>query len=146
MDAFTYVVNVEGAVVRDGEYLLVERSAEEEHAAGLLAFPGGTVEQTPGSEDPIEATVARELREEVGLEVTSVEYVRSKTFETDTGLTCLDLVTLCRATGEATPREPEEVAAVHWLSPGEIRGHEAAPAYLEPDLAALERARRGDSG
>ncbi|MFC7769614.1 hypothetical protein ACFQS5_12840 [Salinirubellus sp. GCM10025899] len=42
-DEHALAVNVEGAVVRDGPYLLVERVAEEEHAGGLLAFPGGKV-------------------------------------------------------------------------------------------------------
>jgi ADP-ribose pyrophosphatase YjhB (NUDIX family) len=47
-------VNVEGAVVRDGEYLLVRRAGDEEHASGLLGFPGGKVEQPPGCENSIE--------------------------------------------------------------------------------------------
>ena len=54
MDEYTYFVNVEGAVVRDGEYLLVERAAAEEHAAGLLGFPGGKVETVSGVDGPIE--------------------------------------------------------------------------------------------
>jgi 8-oxo-dGTP diphosphatase len=113
MEEYTDVVNVEGAVVRNGEYLLVERAADEEHAAGLLAFPGGKVEQPPGGDATIGTTARRELREEVG----AVEYVRSRTFEA-AGTPCVNVVTICEyAGGEASVREPEEVAAVHWLSP-----------------------------
>ncbi|WP_254839513.1 NUDIX domain-containing protein [Natronomonas marina] len=145
MDEYTYVVNVEGAVVRDGAYLLVERAADEEHAAGLLGFPGGKVETDPGVDAPIEATARRELREEVGIEVGDVEYVHSRTFETDTGAACLDIVTRCEHVGgEARPRSPEEVAAVHWLTPAEIEARDAAPAFLEGDVERLERARTGD--
>lgn len=36
-----FVINVEGAVLRKGKWLLIERSDEEEHAGGLLAFVGG---------------------------------------------------------------------------------------------------------
>lgn len=65
----TYVVNVEGAVVRDDEYLLIERAAAKEHASGSLSFPGGKVEQSPGGDATIEATARCELAEEVGIEV-----------------------------------------------------------------------------
>ena len=85
MDGYTYIVNVDGVVVRDDAYLLIERGANENHASGLLAFPGGKVEQQPGNENAIETTVRRELSEEVGVEVGTVEYVLSTTFETDDG-------------------------------------------------------------
>ncbi|WP_396610600.1 NUDIX domain-containing protein [Haloferax sp. S1W] len=143
MDQYAYVVNVEGAVVRDGTYLLIERSEAEEHAAGMLAFPGGKVEQSPGETAPIEATAQRELDEEVGVEVGAVEYVLSRTFEA-AGTQCLNVVTLCEYEGgEAHARAPEEVAAVHWLSPEEIRDHDDAPEYLKEDIEALEALRSG---
>lgn len=85
MDEYTYLVNVDGVVVRDDEYFLIERGADEDHASGLLAFPGGKVEQPPVGEDTIETTVTRELYEEVGVEVETVDYVLSTTFETDDG-------------------------------------------------------------
>lgn len=142
MDANTYVVNVEAAVVRDGEYLLVERAADEEHAAGLLAFPGGKVEQPPGGEDTIEATARRELDEEVGVRVGTVESVASRTFAADDGTPCLNVVTLCAYRGgEPRVREPEEVAAVHWLTPAGIRAHDDAPPYLDADVGRIEAVR-----
>lgn len=143
MDADTYVVNVEGAVVRDGEYLLVERAADEEHASGLLAFPGGKVEQPPGGEETIEATVRHELDEEVGVDVGTIEYVTSRTFEADDGTRCLNVVTLCTyRDGEPRVRDPEEVAAVRWLAPEEIRERDHAPPYLEADVDRIEAVRR----
>lgn len=143
MEEYAYVVNVEGAVVRDGEYLLVERAAGEDHAAGSLAFPGGKVEAPPGSDAPIEATATRELAEEVGVDVGDVEYVHSRTFEADPGVECINVVTHCEyAGGDARPREPEEVAAVHWLSPEEISGHENVPGFLERDVERIEAHRR----
>jgi len=134
----SFVVNVEAAVVRDEEFLLIERAAAEDHAPGLLAFPGGTVEHGVGP-DAIESTARRELREEVGVEVETVEYVCSRTFELDDGTRCLNVVTRCPyASGDARPREPEEVAAVHWLSVEEARAREDAPVHLLADLDQLE--------
>lgn len=134
-----FVVNVEAAVVRDDEFLLIERAAAEDHAPGMLAFPGGTVEHGVGT-DAIEATARRELREEVGVEVEAVEYACSRTFELDDGARCLDVVTRCPyASGDARPREPEEVAAVHWLSAEQAQARDDAPAHLLSDLERLDR-------
>lgn len=131
LEEYGYVVNVDGAVVRDDEYLLIERGADETHAAGTLAFPGGKMEAPPGTDDAVAATARRELREEVGIEVGAVTQVCSSTFEADDGTPCLNVVTLCeRVGGEARVREPDEVAAVHWLPPAALRDHPDAPPYL----------------
>jgi len=138
MEADTYLVNVDGVVVRDGEYLLIERAAGEAHAGGTLAFPGGTVEQPPGSENPIETTVRRELNEEVGIEVGNVAYVTSRTFESDDGSQCINIVTMCEhVRGEPFPRAPDEVAAVHWLTADEIRASDP-PAFFERYVDRIE--------
>lgn len=137
-----YVLNVDGAVVRDGEYLLVERAAEKGHAAGTLAFPGGRVEQGPGSEDTFESTARRELREEVGIEVGAVQYVCSSTFEDDRGTRCCNVVTLCEQVGgEAHARAADEVAAVRWVTPAEIVAHEDAPDFLSEYVDRIEAVR-----
>ena len=132
MTDYDYVVNVDGVVVRDDEYLLIERGADEDHAPGVLGLPGGKLEAPPGTDDAIEATARRELAEEVGIEVGSVEYVCSGTFETDTGRQCLNVVTRCEYTGgEPAPQDPEEVAAVHWLTRQEIETRDDVPAFTE---------------
>jgi 8-oxo-dGTP diphosphatase len=142
MEDYGYVVNVDGAVVRDGEYLFVERGADESHAAGSLAFPGGKLERPPGGEEAIERAVERELAEEVGVEVGSVEYVCSRTFEADDGTPCLNVVTLCEHVGgEAHRGAPGEVAAVRWLTPASLAERDRAPDYLRRDVERVERFR-----
>jgi len=48
------------------------------------------------------------------------------------------VVTWCEYVGgEAEAREPEEVAAVHWLEPAAIEAHPDAPAYLLADVERL---------
>lgn len=132
MDEYAYVVNVDGIVVRDDDYLLIERGGNEAHAAGQLAFPGGKIEQPPGGNNTIEATISREISEEVGIEIGDVEYVYSNTFESDTGVQCLNIVTLCEyVSGTAHPRAKSEVATTHWLTYQEIKAHEDVPVYTE---------------
>lgn len=142
MDEYAYVVNVDAAVVRDGEYCCIERSADEDHAAGELSFPGGKLEAPPGTADAIERTAAREVREEVGVEVGEVRYVCSSTFEADDGTPCCNVVTLCAyEAGEACVREPAEVAAVHWLTPDAIGEHPDAPPYFREYVERVEAVR-----
>lgn len=138
-----YVVNVEAAVYRDGEYLLAERSAEENHAAGLLSLVGGKVEGVENAPTVLEDTVRRELREEVGVEVRDPEYVTSAAFVSDGGASVVNVVFLCRYdAGEARPREPEEVAAVHWLSPDAVADHPDAPAFTVEYVDRVEERRQ----
>lgn len=142
IDEYGYVVNVDGVVVREEEYLLIERARDEDHAAGRLGFPGGKLESPPDSEDAIETTVSRELREEVGIEVGDVEYVYSTTFEADDGSPCLEIVTLCEyLRGDAAPRAPDEVAAVHWLSSEELEARDDVPEFTERYVALVEEFR-----
>ncbi|WP_255151916.1 NUDIX hydrolase [Halorarius halobius] len=143
MAEYGRVVNVDGVVVRDGEYLLVERSAQKDHAAGVLAFPGGKLESTDG--DAIAATARRELAEEVGIEVGAVEYVHASTFEADDGTPCLNVVVRCEHVGgEAHPRATDEVAAVRWLTHGELHDHDDVPEFVAAYADMVEGVRAAD--
>ena len=121
---------------------MIERGEGETHAGGLLSFPGGKIEESPGISDPIEKTAVRELVEEVGVEISDVEYVLSKTFEADDGTRCLNIIALCEyASGDAHPRADDEVAAVHWLSYDEIKAHDDVPDFVEEYVDQIEKYR-----
>lgn len=141
MDDYALVVNVDVAVVRDDDYLLVERSSEEDHAAGTLAFPGGKVEPDALG-DAIRETARREVREEVGVEVGDVSYVTSNTFTADEGTACLNVV-VCAAheSGEPTAREPEEVADAFWLPYDDLLAREDVPEYVAAYAEAVAASR-----
>ncbi|MFB6139589.1 MAG: NUDIX hydrolase [Halosimplex sp.] len=145
MDEYGYVVNVDGVVARGDEYLLIERGADEDHAPGTLGLPGGKLEAPPGTDHALETAARREIEEEVGVAVGTVEYVCSGTFEADTGHECLNVVTLCEYEGgEARARATEEVAAVRWLTLAEIREHGDVPAYTETYVERAEADRNGN--
>ncbi len=40
-----FIVNVEGAINKDGKWLMIRRSMKEEHAGGELSLVGGKVER-----------------------------------------------------------------------------------------------------
>ncbi|MFN2228094.1 MAG: NUDIX hydrolase [Anaerolineae bacterium] len=141
MIADAYIVNVEGAVVKDGQYLMVVRS-EQEYAPGGLNFPGGKVEGVSSLDDVLEETLRREIAEEVGLEVhDEMAYLRSSAFVAE-GDPVVDVVFLCRhKAGAAFVADPAEVAAVRWMTAAEVIDHPEIPPWTKLSLELAERVR-----
>ena len=137
-----YVVNVDVAVhrERDGEseYLFIVRGADEAHAPSTLGFPGGTLEAHLGESEVLAATAAREVCEEVGVDIEAVEHVTSMTFELDTGQPCLNVVVTAEHVGrEAHVAAPEEVETVTWRTPDSVLENEATPPWTADLLDAV---------
>lgn len=116
-----FAVNVEAVIHRDGRFLMIERGPGENFGAGWLCFPGGTVEWGREWRDILERTAAREVREEVGLDIAGPwHHVENKVFAIDE-LRVLDVVLLARCdSGEPYIAAPEEVAGFAWMTAGEI--------------------------
>lgn len=138
-----FIVNIEGAIWREGRYLTIIRGAEESHAAGALSFVGGKVETAAAQEKTIfENTLRREIREEVGLEIDEITYVESRLFAASDGDLVINIVFLCRCqSGIVTIFDPGEVAAFAWLTPAEIRAHPATPPWIQDYLSSIEQVR-----
>lgn len=141
MLADKYIVNVEGAIFKDGQYLMIVRG-EEEYAPGGLTLPGGKVEGAGGAVDVLEETLRREIAEEVGLEVhDEMAYVRSGTFVAE-GHPVVDVVFLCRyKSGTAFPADPGEVAAVRWMALAEAIAHPETAPWTRLSLERAEKVR-----
>ena len=140
-DAF--VVNVEGAVEKEGRYLMIVRAANAAHAPGALSFPGGKVEVADAPADALEATLRREIREEVGVEVEDeMRYVESHRFETDYGKQVIGVTFLCRYRSGIPSADPAEVQAVRWMTPEQIL-RDAPPWFRPKKMRRIECLRRG---
>lgn len=138
-----FVVNVEGAVFKGNKWLVIERSAKEKHAGGLLSLVGGTVEREGNSKDILENTLRRELFEEVGVKVkANIKYVRNTSFEIENGSEVIDIVYLCEFDeGEPYAKSPDEVEAVYWMEYEEILSHPQAPIWLKESIQAAKDCR-----
>ena len=117
-------VPVVAAVIENaaGRVLVAQRPAHK-HLALKWEFPGGKVD--PG-ESP-EAAMARELREELGVEI---EILRSlPRFTHDYGTVLIAMIPfVCRlASGSAAPQAREHVA-LRWILPAELGALDLAPA------------------
>ncbi|MCJ8014320.1 NUDIX domain-containing protein [Paenibacillus sp. KQZ6P-2] len=135
-----FAVNVEGAVIQGNKWLVIERGAGEEHAAGTLSFPGGTALQEGFTQDILERTVRREILEEVGVETDeNMHYVYCSSFVTEKGCPVINVVFICPyAQGQPYLKSPEEVAAVYWMTTEELVNHPKAPPWT------IESVKRAD--
>lgn len=131
-----FIVNVEAAICKDGKWLLITRSTQEEHAGGTLALVGGKVDIEGDSLEILERTVKRECYEEVGIVIKDeVTFVYSSSFVTGDGRQVINMVFLCEYdSGTATAKSPDEVEAVHWMTREEILNHPLAPAWTKESI------------
>jgi ADP-ribose pyrophosphatase YjhB (NUDIX family) len=141
---YWYIVNVEAAILdQDGRYLMIVRGKEESHAPGVLTLVGGKVESAGNTGEILEATLRREVREEVAVEIhDDIAYLESNAFVADDGDPVVDIVFLCRYAG-GTPAigDPGEVAAVRWMTPAEILAHPLTPPWTRASIERAERVR-----
>ncbi|KAF7788320.1 8-oxo-dGTP diphosphatase [Pseudoalteromonas rubra] len=65
------IVNVAvGVIIRDAQFFVCKR-AKEQHQGGLWEFPGGKIE----AQETVTEALARELKEEIGIDVHSSEHL-----------------------------------------------------------------------
>ena len=144
LPSYWYIVNVEGIVTKEGRYLMIVRSEQESHAPGALSVPGGKVENAGNTANILEATLHREIKEEVDLEVhDDVYYLESKSFVADDGEVVVDIVFLCRYK-QGVPRlvEPDEVAALEWLTAEEVCAHPKTQEWTQQSIMLAEKKRQ----
>lgn len=139
-----FIVNVEGAIYKKDKWLLIRRSEKEEHAGGGLSLVGGKVEKEGLTSNILEEALKREVREEVGIEISNLTYVNSSMFETDTGQTVVDIVFLCEHKfGEPYAKCRDEVSDVLWMSTQQILDHTDLPVYLKDNIKLAEKMLKG---
>jgi 8-oxo-dGTP diphosphatase len=135
-----FIVNVEGAIYKNDEWLLIRRSEKEEHAGGGLSLVGGKVDKEGVTTDILEKTLKREINEEVGIEVSNLQYVNSSSFVTDSGIHVVDIVFLCdHVAGEPFAKSPDEVDDVIWMTTEQILKDFNLPSYLKENIKLAEK-------
>lgn len=144
METGTFFVNVECAIYKEEKWLMIVRSDKEEHAAGTLSMPGGTVEYTDSMDNVLEDTIRREVLEEVGVTLSDkLTYLESKHFLTASGERVLDIVFISEyASGEPSALSADEVASVEWLTIEEIQNHQQVPPWILQSMNLAEAARQ----
>jgi 8-oxo-dGTP diphosphatase len=117
-------IRVVAAVIqRDGKILACRR-APHKSLAGLWEFPGGKVE--PGETD--EVALAREIREELGIEITVGELIAESVAPAGEVVIHLNAYwAQTNVVGEVSSTDHDRLS---WLVPSEILSLQIAPADL----------------
>lgn len=132
----TDTVHVVAALIRQGDrFLVTQRTDDDPGWPGHWEFPGGGVE--PGESD--RAALAREMREELAVEVEVGQLFERVHHQTTTGSPLDMRIYSCRIrTGEP---QPIEVQAIRWIRIEEAEAL-AFPSADEPVLARIRRDER----
>ncbi|CRI58918.1 Nudix family hydrolase [Pseudomonas sp. CCOS 191] len=122
-------IHVAAAVIRgnDGR-ILIARRADSQHQGGLWEFPGGKVEEG----ESVEAALARELREELGIDVTRSRALIKVSHDYPDKQVLLDVREVQAFTGEPHGAEGQPLA---WVTPRELAQYEF-PEANKPIVAA----------
>ena len=123
------VIQVVGAVVRDGAKVLVGRRPLDKSCGGLWEFIGGKIES---GETP-EETLARECMEEAALKITDIRAIAETTHDYPQKTVHLILME-CRAAAGSSP-VPLEHLELRWVDANQARELEFCPA----DVGLLEK-------
>ena len=119
------VIEVVGAIIKEGGKYLVGQRAAHKTQGGLWEFMGGKIE--PG-ETPEEA-LQRECREELALEIEGSRIIDSVVHEYPEKTIRLTLLE-CRPKSSSVPQALEH-QAIRWVTPEEMRGMPFCPADAE---------------
>ena len=123
---FDYYLNNSAAVAclifdKENKLLLTRRAIEP--AKGMLDLPGGFVEPMERAED----AVIREIREELGIQITKAEYLASFPNEyvySGFSVFTIDLAFICDVDDLSAVVPADDVAAVEFVSLDEIRSED----------------------
>lgn len=127
-----FVINTEAAIYKDGKWLVGVRSKKEGEAPGLLSFVGGTVDESDtATVDTLEHALIREVKEEVGVVVEVLDFVKDTLFVSKRGNNVLNVVFLCTiSSGEPKISDTNEFEELIWLTTEEILEYPNVPKWL----------------
>ncbi len=123
-----------GVLVRRGDLILLGRR-QGSHGAGQYASPGGHLEHL----ESLEACCRREVREETGLEIRDVRFLRVMNVTEYAPRHYVDLAFVAEwASGEPVVREPDKVDRWDWYP------LDALPSPLFATMPSAVAALRGE--
>ena len=118
------IIKVTAAILeKDGKILIAKRKTGDKLFAGLWEFPGGKVEE---GETP-EECMARELKEELDIEVEVGELITSNKHKYPHGIFELLAYRVKHVSGEMVLNDHEEIK---WVTADEMSNYEFPPADL----------------
>jgi ADP-ribose pyrophosphatase YjhB (NUDIX family) len=132
-----HIVAVKAWIEKNNKFLLAKRGLHELHKPNTWSLPGGKVENETEEPNILQKTLKREIKEEVGIDVTDdIELVYNNSFIRTDGAHVVMLTFLCHyKSGEAEPIE--DTSKVKWLSIEELKKFKEAEDFLKREIKEL---------
>ena len=115
MDRFKICLAVHLLIIKDGKILLQRRGNPNKYAYGMLAMPAGHLEEGESADEAL----VREIKEELGIELTDFELVQVMNLNGDTGVYDSYFYVCKDYEGEITNMEPENISSIEWYNMSE---------------------------
>ena len=136
-----FLLGTECIIEYQNNFLIIKRP-EGKLGAGLLAFPGGTVEVKDGADqqDVLRTAVKREVLEEVGIDLKDpVDYLTSSYFVDGKGRPIVHTLFYCKLVKTSSHVTPlfAEVPEHYWMTQEEVNQAPNAPGWIKGYLALV---------
>jgi 8-oxo-dGTP diphosphatase len=129
------LIHVAVGVILDSDgNILIAKRPDNTHQGGLWEFPGGKVEQG----ETLFAALQRELREELAIEITTIEPLIKIRHDYGDKIVLLDVHKVTHFTGEPRGNEGQPV---QWVAPESLHDYEF-PAANRPIITAINLPQR----
>ncbi|OGF82497.1 hypothetical protein A3B18_00775 [Candidatus Giovannonibacteria bacterium RIFCSPLOWO2_01_FULL_46_13] len=149
---YLHEVAITAIIFKDGKYLITRRSANKKRFPGMWTVPGGKLETDDYINLPkdttdywynvLEKVLRREVKEEVGIDITNIVYVTSLATVHKDGNP--SLVISCLAdylSGEVTLKK-DEADEFRWVTLAEAKTYELIDGIYD-ELVMAENQRKG---
>jgi len=142
------------AIILDGDkYLITRRSPNKKRFPGMWTVPGGRLEAKDYLELPkdteaywynvLERTLAREVKEEVGIEIKNVEYLTSLARVHEDGSPSIVISCTAEYVSGDIKLQLEESDQFAWVTIEEAKKYELIDGIMQ-EFVQIERRKRGD--
>ena len=132
-----FIVLVKCWIEKEGKFLIARRAESEVHAAGTWSLPGGKVDRDD-TDNILQVTLAKEIKEEVGLEIDHrMHLLRNNSFTRSDGAKVVNLTFIADyKSGEAEALD--QTTEVAWLSLPELKARTDFEDFKMREIEALE--------
>jgi 8-oxo-dGTP diphosphatase len=152
MNNYLHEVAITAIIQKSGKYLIIRRSASKKRFPSMWTVPGGKLETSDYTSLPkdttdywynvLEKTLAREVKEEVGIDIKNVQYVTSLATVHKDGAPSLVISCLADFKSGKIILQEEEADQFAWVSLKEAKKYDLIDGILD-ELVMAEQKRLG---